>query len=408
MRATAFVLRQLLLLGVLVQVPFVRAQSEDDAIDDTVIDQLLALPEDLQEELPDDVKDFLAELDEKSDWFPSASLTALAGHRDNVGLSTLVPQAANFAEVRGEGFLWWQPLDSAWEALAMIDGRYRHYENNPVVDDEQSWLGQAELTWMPGRWLDVKARTQGFYQDEVLDLSTSAAQRTVLPIQVLGGRADLKAQVYLPVGFSIESRAGTQRADYQLVAEDYYSRDWWHGANWSPARWVKVSYGQQTIDRDYDFRSQTTAGGRAIVDTFLSFAQDEEQGRLRLKFDWRGEWQFNVLGGRLENRDNGAGFFDYDWERWQGELEWVSPEDRWEFRVEWEEKSTNYVNQTVGAGLNPAGREQIDRFWRGEAIWRFHPRWNARVEYEDTLSESKEVDATYRDRTIWFGLSFDL
>ena len=408
MRATAFVLRQLLLLGLLVQVPVLRAQSEDDAIDDTVIDQLLALPEDLQEELPDDVKDFLAELDEESDWFPSASLSALAGRRDNVGLSTLVPQAANFAEVRGEGFLWWQPLASVWEALAMIDGRYRSYENNPVVDDEQSWLGQAELTWMPWRWVDVKARTQGFYQDEVLDLSTSAAQRTVLPIQVLGGRADLKAQIYLPVGFSIESRAGTQRADYQLVAEDYYSRDWWHGANWSPARWVKVSYGQQTIDRDYDFRSQTTAGGRPIVDTNLSFAQDEEQGRLRLKLDWRGEWQFNVLGGRLENRDNGAGFFDYDWERWQGELEWVSPEDRWEFRVEWEEKTTNYVNQTVGTGLNPAGREQIDRFWRGEAIWRFHHRWNARVEYEDTLSESNEVDATYRDRTIWFGLSFDL
>ena len=407
MRAAAFVLRRLLPIGMLVTVPASWAQSGSDGPDDSVINQLLALPDEVQEELPDDVKEFLAELDEESDWFPSASLTALVGERENVGLSAVVPQAAFFGEARAEGFLWWQPLDSVWEALAMIDGRYRSYESNPVVEDEQSWLGQAEVTWMPWRWLDVKTRAQGFYQDEVIDLSTSAAQRTVLPIQVLGGRADLKAQIYLPGGFSLESRAGTQRADYQHVAEDYYSRDWWHGVNWSPARWVRFSYGQQTIDRDYDFRSQTTAGGRSIGDTYLSFAQDEEQGRLRLKLNWRGEWQWNVLGGRLENRDNGAGFFDYDWERWRSELEWVSPEDRWEIRVEWEEKTIHYVNQTVGAGLNPAGREQIDRLWRGEVIWRFHDRWNARLEYEDTLSESNEIDATYADRTIWFGLSFD-
>ncbi len=109
----------------------------------------------------------------------------------------------------------------------------------------------------------------------------------------------------------------------------------------------------------------------------------------------------------MENRDNAAGFFNYDRKRWRSELEWVSPEDRWELRVEWEEKATDYLNQTVGAGLNPEGRRQDDRLRRGEVIWRFNDRWNARVEYEDTLSESNEVNATYRDRTIWFGLSFE-
>lgn len=408
MMATAIVPRQFLLLGLLAILPELSAQSNSDESDGSnVVDQLLALPEDMQEELPDDVKDFLAELDEESDWFPSFTLSALAGERDNVGLSTIVPQSSYFGEARVEGFLWWQPLDSVLEALVMIDGRHRTYENNPVVDDEQSWLGQAEVRWMPLRWFDLKARSQGFYQDEVIDLSTSAAQRTVLPIQVLGGRADLTAKVNLPFGFSVESKAGIQRADYHMVAEDYYSDDWWHGVNWSPRRWITFSYGQQTMDRDYDFRSQTTAGGRSISDTFLAFGQDEERGRLRLRMDWRGRWRLDVSGGVLENRDNAAGFFDYDWKRWWSELEWVSPEDRWEFRVEWEEKTTDYLNQTVGAGLNPEDRNQVDRLWRGEVIWRFNDRWNARVEYEDVLSESNEVNATYRDRTIWFGLSFD-
>ena len=407
MMAPAFVPCRLILIGILAILPELSAQPATDESDDSVVDQLLALPDDLEEELPDDVKAFLAELDEESNWFPSFTLSALMGERDNVGLSSVVPQSAYFGEARAEGFLWWQPLDSAWEGLVMLDGRHRRYENNPVADEEQSWLGQAELSWLPLRWFDLKVRTQGFFQDEVIDLSTTAAQRTVLPIQVLGGRADLTARFKLPFGVAIESRAGGLRSDYRELAEDFYSRDWWNGVTWAPARWMKLYYGQQTIDRDYDFRNQTTAGGRSIADTLLAFGQDEEQGRLQFKMKWLGSWRLDVAGGLVENRDNAAGFFNYDRKRWRSELEWVSPEDRWELRVEWEEKATDYLNQTVGAGLNPEGRRQDDRLRRGEVIWRFNDRWNVRVEYEDTLSESNEVNATYRDRTIWFGLSFE-
>ena len=256
--------------------------AEDDFIG--VVGQLLALTDEEKEALPEDVLTFIDEF-VLSPWIPSASVSAVAGYRENLGLSALVPESAAFAEGRVEGFLMWKPDDSPWQALGILDGSYRQYANNPVTDAEQSWFSQAELKWKPWTFLEFRTRGQGFYQDEVADLSTTAAQRTVLPIRVLNGIVDGGVTVRLPGALRLESRYVWRRADYRFVAEDYWGGEWRHGLTWQSASWLGVSYERSDRKRDYDFRQQVTPGGG---DQFRAPSCPLPRLRMKLVCGWHG------------------------------------------------------------------------------------------------------------------------
>lgn len=377
--------------------------ADEDFVD--VLGQLLALSEEDRAALPSDVQEFLTDFG-TSPWIPSASFSAVAGYRDNVGLSALVPEAVGFAEGRAESFLMWQPVDSAWQALGILDGFYRRYANNPVTDAEQSWFSQLELKWKPLKAWDFKVRGQGFYQDEVVDLSTTAAQRTVLPVEVLNGNVDGGMSLRLPGGVVAQSRYAWRRADYRFVAEDYASTEWWNGLLWQPWSWMGLAYERIDRQRDYDFRQNVTPGGRPLPDTQLSFAQVDHEARGWVEWNRAGDWRWEAGWSELENRDEASGFYDYDGESWRGSLQWVSREEKWEVRVEWEQDRIDYLNQTVGAGLTPDPRQREDRWVRVEVWRRLGPAWDLRLEGEDLLSESNEIDASYRDRTYWLGLTY--
>ena len=383
------------------------AQTGTEADEDFVgvLGQLLALSEEEKADLPPDVREFLDDFG-VSPWIPSTSFSAVAGYRDNVGLSALVPEAAALTEVRAEAFLMWKPADSVWQALGIVDGFYRRYVDSPVTDAEQSWFSQLELKWMPANPLDFKLRGQGFYQDEVIDLSTTAAQRTVLPAEVMNGNLDGGMSLRLPGGLRAESRYAWRRADYRFVAEDYVSVDWRNGLSWQPWSWMGLAYERIDRQRDYDFRQEVSPGGRPLPGTQLSFAQVDNEARWWFEWNRGGEWRWEAGWSNLENRDEVSGFYDYDGEGWSGSAQWISPEEKWEVRLEWEQDRIDYLNQTVGAGLAPDPRQREDRWMRVEVWRRLSATWDLRLELEDLWSESNEIDASYRDRTYWLGLTY--
>ena len=198
-----------------------------------------------------------------------------------------------------------------------------------------------------------------------------------------------------------------QRADYQLVAEDYRGSDWWNGLAWEPWSWVELSYGWRDRDRDYDHRLEVTPGGRPIEGTELSFAQVEEQAEISFQWEKWGRWSLGAGWSARENRDEASGFYDYDRSGWNGMIEWRSPQRDWECRVEWEDDDLDYLHQTVGAGLDPAARAQRDRWIRVELWRRINSRWEVQIEFEDLLSESNETDGSYRDQIVWVGFTFN-
>ena len=167
-----------------------------------------------------------------------------------------------------------------------------------------------------------------------------------------------------------------------------------------------LAYERIDRQRDYDFRQEVSPGGRPLPGTQLSFAQVDNEARWWFEWNRGGEWRWEAGWSNLENRDEVSGFYDYDGEGWSGSAQWISPEEKWEVRLEWEQDRIDYLNQTVGAGLAPDPRQREDRWMRVEVWRRLSATWDLRLELEDLWSESNEIDASYRDRTYWLGLTY--
>jgi hypothetical protein len=365
-------------------------------------EELQALPPELAEALPEDLRLLLEEMNPKA-WQSLFTVSSALGYRENVGLNSVAPIADSFGQLQVEALAIRQP-QNGWEWSAILDGHARWYEGNPIADDEHFWFGRGEVGWTPWAPLRIAARVHGFWQDQVIDLTEGYGARTVASLKVAGGEAGASMRWSLWGGFSLEATSSFSRIDYQGVAEDNVV--WGHKGElvWSPAPWLAMGVGMGDAVRDYDFRGEATSGGRIITDTILAYDQLNEQARLTLKWDARGDWKLEAKGSMFENRDGSSGFYDYDRERWGGTLSWELFD--WEFRVDGEQQTLAYLKQTVGAGLTPAGREQEDQTWEVEAIYRWGEHWEVFGRFSADRSVSNEVESSYRDRTVMLGAGF--
>ncbi len=383
-----------------------RAADDTDAsfsdADADLWEELQALPPELADALPDDLRVLLEEM-KPGAWQTLLTTSAALGYRENVGLNPVVPEAASFGQLRIEALAMRQPA-GGWEWTAILDGQARWYDDNPVTDDEHFWFGRGEVGWTPWAPLRFALTAQGFWQDQVIDLTESIGVRTVADLQVAGGEAGAGMRLSLWGGFSVEGTASFSRIDYRGVAEDHVG--WIRKGElvWSPAAWLTLGVGMGDTERDYDFRGEATKGGRVIADTILAYDQLNEQARMTLKWDKAGDWELEVKGSRFENRDGASGFYDYDRERWDATLSWEIA--RWEFRVDWEQQDIAYLWQTVGAGLTPAGRQQVDKTWEVDVAYRWGNHWEIFGQFSTDRSFSNEVDSSYQDRTFLLGSAF--
>lgn len=375
--------------------------ADDDALD-SLLDELLGLPSELTEELPEELQALLAEM-EPGAWQTLLTISPALGYRDNVGLSSVAPEADSFGQMRVEGLVMRQPVNG-WQWLGILDGQSRWYQDNPITEDEHFWFARGEGRWTPWEPLRFTGAVQGFWQDQVIDLTEGIGARTVADLQVAGGEASFGARLNLGGGFMIEATTKGTRLDYRGAAEDYEALK--HKAELAWSRWesLTLAVGGSDATRDYDFRNETTKGGRLLEDTILGYAQATEYARVELEWSWAGDWEIEIEGSRFENRDEASGFYDYDRERWNASLGWEW--GHWTIRGEWEEQEVSYTLQTVGAGLTPEGRTQTDVNWRGEVRYWWGDHWEVFGEILVDRSLSNEVDASYRDRAVLIGAAF--
>lgn len=352
-----------------------------------------ALPADLQAEL--------AALQQIA-WHPSTEARASVGWRDNVLLSPFAPIARGFG--RGEiDVVLLRPMRDRWEFVSFFNGDVlRYFSPPPESAGEQQWSLHTEGRWQPVSAARFSLKATGYLRDMVIDLSETEARRVVAPTQVRGGYVGGAVRFTLPAGFRFEPAVQLKRNDYRAYAGDYGEvrsggrLEWRRGEAWM------VSAGWFESRRRYSQRTDYTAGGRPLPGTLLRFRQHDGELKARAAWGEGGAWTATATVGRLANRDEASGYFNYDQRRARLELAWQRA--GWRATLDGEAKAMTYLVQTVGAGLAPPARVADDFETTLRLEREINPRWTFFAEHRWERSRSNELEFSYRANTALAGV----
>lgn len=324
------------------------------------------------------------------------------GWRDNILRSPFAPVGRGFGRAELEAFLW-RPIFGDFELVGFLNGDVlRYFAPPPETAGEQQWFAHAEGRWTPMEAAQFTLKAIGFYQDAVIDLSETAATRIVAPTKVRGAVGTFGTRLALPAGFSFEPMFQMKRTDYREFPGDYDETNANGRLEWKRSDALKVSVAYFERTRRYDERQEFTAGGRALAGTRLRFTQREGEFKVATAWTGRGSWDAAVAVGRLSNRDEASGYFDYDQDRVNLDVGWTR--DRWKLDFDGSAKRIEYRVQTVGVGINPPPRVE-DAFDVTTRLERsLNDAWTIFAEYRWERNGSNQAEFNYRANTVLVGV----
>lgn len=325
-------------------------------------------------------------------WNVSAALAASAGYKDNLLLSYANPEHSPFARLSVESLLWHVPRGNV-DYFAFINAEGTRYTSGTSVDDEAEAF--AGLTWR-FRKADVfgaNLEAQGYFLDQVLDISDTDTDRVVAELGVYGLKAGPTFR-WSPVPRLWAELSG--KGTRELFRESIHnSRAGEAGVRlgWQVHERVEMSVAQTEMKRRFDSRPRLTAGGR-VDSGILSIKESETEGRLTVTAGTDRQWRMTTRGGALQYRDNGAGFLDYDARHIAQDVEWAT--DTWLVRAEGQARRKEYLLQTVGTGVAPP-QQVIDEFLVALRVEKkLSDRWALFSEYSWERSRSNELVSSFR------------
>jgi len=335
-------------------------------------------------------------------WQHDISLRTGAGYRDNVGLSTLFPEASAFILTGAELFFLRLPENNTQFSffLSVDDLRFL---SSRTVDKEQTVFAQAlvENDFRSGWQASLAA--EYVYQDQVVDLSATEPNVSTIPVQghtaILrpGLRHDFTSNCWMTV------EAPLQRQLYHEPLDDYseYGGRLMLGRSYGHLSELSVRY--EINRRRYDNEPLRDATGNAIPDSLRESVQQDLRLTWKHYWDTRRRWRATTKLGARHSADSGSGYFDYT-KLLAGEQILFRTED-WEISAEARFARYDYPVQTVSAidlakrlstewGLNFRCERRLSRFVRIFA------------EYDRVESKSNLVFEQYAVNTVKSGLNW--
>ncbi len=351
---------------------------------------------------PDEIQALAAEL--FPFWTHEETVTAVAGWRDNPLLSSYAAPGRAFAGAKLEAFLWHMAMGGHWEGGAMLDGEViRFLRTLPGAGGEQHWFLHGDVRWIPVKSLRVSLSPEIYYFNQVLDLSDTAAARYVLPVKVLGARAKLLVRRSLGDRFAVEVGGTAGLARYRDIPENYTEPGGLVRVIWTPGPAWTVEATAEVKRRSYSEREETTAAGRSLVGTRLHFVERSAELKATRKWTTRaGTWEASAKVRGYTNRDEHAGFYDFDLLGGSASLEWSK--GVWTVDLDFDGSHSRYLVQTVGAGLAPPARHRNDLDGTLRVARTLGKVWSAYAELERETSLTNLENASYRDLVATAGL----
>lgn len=344
-------------------------------------------------------------------WTLSAAAETSMGFNDNLLLSHANAASSFFARTSFESLAWHVPRGSI-DYFAFVNGEYTRYMRpaedhlHNKVNHEAEAFGGLEWRYRKPDVFTFTIDGQGYYLNQVFDVSDTDVQRVVSELKVTGGKIGPTAHISLRSWLWVEAIGDFDRQKYQDGANDARLRDESIRLGWEPGERALLTITGTERRRDFDRRVQYKANGR-LDDTgrLLVVHERELEGRLKTIWGAGKHWTLTERAGGLEYLDNGSKYLNYRQRHAAQEVDWAV--GKWSLHLEAEARRKEYELQTVPL-LGILQPQLIkDEFAADLRVERtLSNRWTIFTADHWERSRSNDPVASYRANECLLGLRF--
>ncbi len=340
-------------------------------------------------ELPPELAALLAG---RPTWSSSAALQLGGGYKDNLLLSPASREESAFVRYGLEAFVWRLPRGGT-DFSAFLNTEQTRYLAGRTIDDEAQAFAHLEWRYRIGEAWKIALGMQGYYLDQVFDVSDTDIRRVVAELKVKGATAGPTVRWAFRPSWWLEAKAIAKREKYDDHENDSQAAEAAVQLGWIRRR-VEITLGAEQHRRRFDRRLQYSTGGLPLDDTRLIVTEKEGEMRFGLTWDEAARWKSTLRASALQYDDNGSGFFDYRERKLAHEVEWNGA--GWMVALEGSAKRIDFDVQTVGFGISPPARIRDEYAARVRVERKFSDRWLGYIEYKWERNRSNDRLASYR------------
>lgn len=337
--------------------------------------------------------ELLALLASQPAWTASATLDGGVGYKDNLLLSASHPESSTFGKAGIESLVWHVPR-ARIDYFAFLNAERTQYFSASVHHEEQAFAG-VEWRYRNGDAFTFTLDGQGYYLDQIFDVSDTEIARVVAELRVTGLKAGPTVHWAFVPWMWLEASSTVARERFQGGVNDARITAPTARLGWHPIDRLDLSVAFTDRHRDYDTHPQYTAFGTVANNgRVLAITEQEIEGRLDTTWGASRHWKTRVHGGRVRYRDNGAGFLNY-WQRNIGvEIDWSA--GKWSVETEGSAARKTYDLQTVGTGLLifPVVKEEY--MARARIERKLTEAWSIYAEFDWERTRSNDEIANYK------------
>ena len=327
-----------------------------------------------------------------SPWSSTVSVHGGLGYKDNLLLSHVGAESSGFARGGLEAFLWHLPQGRV-DYFAMLNAEGTRYFSGSSVDHEADAYAQAEWRYRIEDRFKFSLDLQGYYLDEIFDVSDTDVQRVVAQLKVLGVTVGPKLHWAFRPWAWVEAQGIGKRETYRDGLNNNHVVDGTVRFGWRPVERFEASFAGMERSRDFVSRQQYSVSGRALSGTLLKITEREAEFRSDITWDKAAHWKASTRLGALTYRDNGSGYFDYHARKVEQSADWIT--DDWLVHVEGTARRLRFDVQTVGLGINPPARVKDEYSAQCRVERKVGEHWTIYGEFNWERSRCNDPIASY-------------
>lgn len=333
-------------------------------------------------------------------WSVSTSVDSAFGYKDNLLLSPAQPEKSTFLRSTVEGLVWHLPK-SRIDYLGFVNAQGTAYLADTTVHHEGKAYAGLEWRVRVPDVIVITVDAQGYYLNQVFDVSDTTVARSVAELQVTGRRLGPTMRLSIGKGFWVEGTAFADRKVFSDKLNDSRVTDLKGSIGWSRGDRFTISIAATQRRWDFDYRNGFSKTGRAI-DLPLVVHERDAEGSIVVGWDKAEHLKTTTKAGYLRYLDNGTGYLNYQKRRVSQAIEWSY--GRWRAEAEGEASRKNYDLQTIGVGVRPPRVVQEEYAVAIRAERKLSTRWTVFAEYLWERCRSNDELVMYRMKESLLGV----